>query len=147
VIPLKLSPELLAKLRAHRDRSTWDAVERKHDAFLIDPGLGASWITSDGRILIETYSDDPLDVEEVKNDNLVIAVLVVGAEKTRITELLDLLPPRPPDALDCPLCEGKRFMTGRLPIICLICSGRGWATRAMIDAFGPIHDYLKNPNA
>ena len=140
ILPLPLSPELLAKLRAMRERRKADEVEREHDAFLIDPGMGAIWLTSDGRILWEKDFDDPTSVYEVTDENLVITSLVAGAGKTGISELLDLLPPRPADAVTCPMCEGSRRWrpTETTNFICWLCNGRSWATSAMIEKFGPI---------
>lgn len=140
ILPLPLSPELLATLRAQRDRRTMDNVERQHDAFLIDPGMGAIWLTLDGRILWEDDFEDPDSVREVTSENEVITSLVSGATKTGIAELLDLLPPRPADATTCPLCNGTRYWrpTATTNFVCWLCNGRSWATPAMIDAFGPI---------
>jgi len=140
VIPLPLSPELLAKLRAHRDRRTMDNIERKHDAFLIDPGMGAIWLTSDGRILWEDDIMDADSVREITEENHVITSLVSGARKTGISELLDLLPAQPGDAITCPMCNGTRYWrpTDTTNFVCWLCSGCSWATPAMIEKFGPI---------
>jgi len=140
VIPLPLSPELLAKLRAHRDRRPMDNIERKYDAVMIDPGLGTIWLTCDGRILWEDDIMDPESVREVTEENHVITSLVSGATKTGIVELLDLLPAQPTDAITCPMCNGTRYWTptGTAGFVCWLCSGRGWATPPMIEKFGPI---------
>lgn len=132
MIPLPVSPELLAKLSALRDARGADEVEREHDAFLIDPGLGAIWLTRDGRILWDDIG--PEGILEVTSDNDVITSLVAGAKKTGLTELLELIPPAPADAVVCPECDGTRWGK-RIKVVCLLCRGRGWATTEMIEAF------------
>jgi len=138
VIPLPLSPALLAKLRANRARRNLDEVEREHDAFLLDPGLGpAVYLTSEGRLLADNTAFFGDTIEELTKDEDVIPYLVVGARKTGVVELLELVPPAPADAVVCPMCEGSRYWQV-IRMVCLLCRGRSWATRAMIDAFGPI---------
>lgn len=110
-----------------------DEVENQHDAFLLDPGMGPMiYITSDGRVLLDMRSWDGEPMREATEDEG-IAALVVGAKKTSIGELLDLIPVRPPDGLQCPMCSGTRWFTfGEGQLVCLLCRGRGWATRERI---------------
>jgi hypothetical protein len=61
----------------------------------------------------------------------VIRVIVLGAHQLGILELVELLPPAPPNSGVCPMCKGQRwdstpnewFPDGG---ICLGCRGRGW---------------------
>lgn len=106
-------------------------VEEKFDAFLLDPGMGPmTYITADGRILEDMRTWDGNDVEQVTSLNVAIASLVVGACKTGIQELLDLIPSMV-GGIDCPLCHGHRFLApysvekGFGGIICILCHGRG----------------------
>lgn len=141
--PLALSGALIAKLRAFRAarRVPVDQVERDYDAVMLFGGMGPpGYLTMTGRILIgpDEFWGEPV-VRDAKNDDEVIAMLVVGAKQTAIAELLDLTPAKPDDAVECPLCRGSRWwlLPGTVkggPIICVLCSGRGWATQAMLDA-------------
>jgi hypothetical protein len=110
-----------------------DEVEAEQDAFLLDPGMGPmTYITSDGRVLLDmrTWDGEPL---REANDDEAITALVVGAEKISIRELMDLIPARPPDGLQCPMCSGTHWFTfGEIRLVCLLCRGRGWATREAI---------------
>lgn len=86
-----------------------DEVEAEHDAFLLDPGMGPmTYLTADGRILEDLRGWDGDDVREVEGNRVFIA-LVVGAKKTGIAELLDVLPAPPPGAATCSKCAGTRW--------------------------------------
>jgi hypothetical protein len=114
-----------------------DDVEVGHDAFLLDPGMGPMlYLTGDGRVLIDGRSWDGEALREA-GDAEAIAALVVGAKKTEIEALLDLVPRRPDDGESCPMCEGTRWAEpmpgfGRR-FVCILCGGRGWVVQAMLD--------------
>jgi hypothetical protein len=122
-------------LRARRAQRRWhDGVEDQHDAFVLDPGMGpALYLTTDGRVLVDGSAWDDSPVREATDDEAV-AALVVGAKKTGIAALIDLLPSPPTEARDCATCGGARW--SRLPVdstdgqpivqVCSECSGRGW---------------------
>lgn len=111
--------------------STQREVEEQFDAFLLDPGMGPmTYITADGRILEDMRTWDGNEVVEVTSLNVAIASLAVGARKTGIQELLDLIPSLVGGVV-CPLCHGHRFLALQNAedqsggIICILCHGRG----------------------
>ena len=114
-----------------RSMHTWqDEIEAAHDAFLLDPGMGPMvYLTADGRILEDSRGWDGDAVVELTGDQA-NAALVVGAKKTGIPELLDLIPPPPPDARQCPKCKGARTAEPvegfGLKFPCDACGSRGW---------------------
>lgn len=111
-------------------------VERRFDAFLLDPGMGPmTYLTADGRVLLDRRTWDGDDVVEADDDEA-ISSLVVGAEKTGISALLTLIPPPVDGATTCPHCGGRRRAAlGPIrELICVLCRGRGWATIEMIEA-------------
>jgi hypothetical protein len=136
---------LLAALRAMQSRRGYaDDITQREDAFLLDPGFGpACYITADGRMLrdyrewVEACGPRPEwepPVREATADEAV-SMLVVGAKKTGLAGLLDLIPPRSPTAVICPGCVGERWrMIGGVivatgqpgRIVCGSCGGRGW---------------------
>lgn len=130
-----LSTALVKQLRVVQAQSGYtDEVIEKEDAFLLDPGLGPAWyLTSDGRVLVDLREWDGRPMREATPDEAVSA-LVVGAKKTGVGELLNLLPAPPADAQTCQLCQGRHYVT--LPEgaeaarhkkwLCPKCSGRGW---------------------
>jgi hypothetical protein len=133
-----LDETILARLRSvQAHRGGHDELAEREDAFLLDRGLGpAIYLTADGRVLLDlTGWDDAADppVREATDDEA-ISSLVVGSKKTGVTELLELLPPRPAHARSCSRCNGERWMElgtkagtsepGR--VVCWDCSGRGW---------------------
>jgi hypothetical protein len=101
-------------------------VEDKYDAFLLDPGIGPmTYITSDGRILrdFRTWDGEGLQFETSLDG--VISALVVGAKKTDIVSLLDLIPPLG-NGSECSTCRGTRwFQLQKGEIVCPKCGGRG----------------------
>jgi len=127
-----LSPDLLGELVARRTERGADNVEREHDAFLLDPGLGpGQYLSSDGRIL---WDDDGWSVAATRRD--AFAAILCGVWKTKIERLRELLPPRPDDAVDCEMCGSTgeynagglmRDVNGNvISIICPTCAGLGW---------------------
>jgi hypothetical protein len=129
---------LLRVLRAWRAARPSDALLVEHDAFMLDPGLGPALIlTADGRVLIDGTCWDNTPIREA-TDGEASEAIVIGARKTGIAALLELLPPRPAGAKDCPRCLGARFakpfvqgasaaQLEELPsFICSVCHGLGW---------------------
>ncbi len=108
-------------------------MENEQDAFLLDPGMGPmTYITSDGRVLLDMRTWDGEPMREATDDEAITA-LVVGAEKTSISELMGLIPTPPLDGLQCPMCMGTHwFAFGDIRLVCPLCRGRGWATRETI---------------
>jgi hypothetical protein len=124
---------ILAKLRTVReDRRIVDDIVEREDAFLLDGGLGpGAYLTADGRILLDFRWDEG-PVREATDDEAT-SYIVVGAKKSGLAELLDLLPPRPPRASTCARCDGQRWIAfGTVvgtndpgQVVCWDCSG--WA--------------------
>jgi hypothetical protein len=127
----QVTADLLARLRDLRASRPTDDIERAHDAFLLDPGLGPpTYLAADGRIL---WDDDMWGVEPTRGE--AYAAIVVGARKTGLRDLLKLLPPRPPGTPNCGECNGGgRFTVGGpssgeeqpSSLLCPACRGIGW---------------------
>jgi len=87
------------------------------------------YLTADGRVLEDSRGWDGDAVVELTGEQA-NAALVIGAKKTGISGLLDLLPPRPPDGKVCPKCNGTRTAEPiegfgqKFP--CDMCGSRGW---------------------
>ena len=135
-VPMRFTiPELLlATLRAWRAERPSDPIEREHDAFCLDPGLGPAWfLTSDGRVLVDGTSWDGEPLREAA-DAEACQTIVAGARKLGMPALLTLLPARPQRARTCPHCNGERY-SSVLPghaeaprFLCQVCDGLGWVT-------------------
>ena len=136
---LAIPEQILKRLRTEsRMRDTNDDVTATHDAFLLDPGMGpGAYLTVDGRVLIDGRYWDETELREATDDEAITAI-VVGAQKTGITELLVLLPSRPDRSIICGTCAGSRWvragtdvLTGEPgQIVCYVCRGRGWVAAA-----------------
>lgn len=105
-------------------------VEVREDAFLLDPGMGPmTYLTADGRVLVDhrTWFGDA--VHEASLDDA-IPILVVGARKTGLPKLLQLIPACPEGGLPCTQCDSERWdIPARehgLEHVCGVCRGRGW---------------------
>jgi hypothetical protein len=128
-----LSDALIGRLRDAQDgRGYSDQITEGEDAFLLDPGLGPpTYLTYDGRVLLDMESWDDTPVREAL-DHEAIPALIVGARKMGVPELLSLLPQPPSDAVPCPRCHGERYANARteaqppIMLICPVCSGLGW---------------------
>jgi hypothetical protein len=101
-------------------------VEDKYDAFLLDPGMGPmTYITSDGRILRDSRTWDGEGIQFETSLDGVIPALVIGAKKTGIVSLLDLIAPLE-DGAQCSTCQGTRwFKIQKGEVVCPTCHGRG----------------------
>jgi hypothetical protein len=101
-------------------------VEAAFDAFLLDPGMGPmTYLTSDGRILNDNRTWDGEGLEFEASEDRAVAALVVGAKKTGIASLIDIIP-KLPDGMPCGECHATRWF--RFPegeIVCPVCFGRG----------------------
>lgn len=111
-----------------------DPVEVEQDAFRLFGGMGpCMYVTRSGEFLIgaDPTFDEP--VLRSASDDEAIESLVIGSLRLALPELLELVPSRPGDAGNCPVCKGQRWhpirsIAGAWPIaICTACHGRGWA--------------------
>src|SRR4051812_35356675 len=101
--------DLIPKLRDLRGRQqAWREVVEAEDVVHLYYGLGpAEFLTFDGRILIDSEDWDGTGVYEVTDRKRACSAIVIGAKIWKFPELFRLLPPRPPNAIDCPQCKGK----------------------------------------
>ena len=135
---LRLLRSWQAKRRAER-RGPESDIEAMGEAFLLDPGFGPmTYLMADGRVMMDHFGyDDERGIEEATENDAIIG-LVGGARKTGIAELLDLIPRAPSVGFPCPDCDGSRqdtlAATAGMNVICATCSGRGWATEAIVAA-------------
>lgn len=138
--PFDLPPELVAELRqVEASREYQTGIMYGQEAFLLDLGLGPpTYLLLDGRVL---WDDDfGWGVEGTQAE--AYQAIVVGAFKTGVRRLLDLLPPRSQDASDCQECDGTGWFSchGQLvnvngspfSVICTACAGLGW--KAALDS-------------
>ena len=109
-----------------------ERVQAYGEPFLLYGGLGPEiHLLSDGRVIVDERAFFGTEVREASEDEA-IAGIVVGAKKTGIASLLEVLPPSPPDAPPCTRCAGSRWWTvlpgsNSFQVICPECHGRGWA--------------------
>ena len=127
-----VSDELVRKLEeAGAGDRIQDPVKGPLDVFLLDPGLGpATFLTRDGCVVWE----DDWGVAPIMTQ--AYAAIIVGAKKTGVRELLDLLPVRSDACEDCGECRGSGWLelgagateTSGLPfrIVCTKCGGLGF---------------------
>lgn len=71
-----------------------DEVESRFAGFLLDPGMGPmTYLTADGRVLLDMRTWDGDDVVEADDDEAILA-LVVGAPGLRVTRAVHVVPAR-----------------------------------------------------
>lgn len=81
-------------------------------------------ITPQGHLIQFFLRDDPRYVTTIEDRNTRAAFLAIGSR--RFPELSVIVPARPPDALECPLCKGTGvFPQATFGIPCT-CGGLGW---------------------
>ncbi|MCG8352936.1 MAG: hypothetical protein MI924_34660 [Chloroflexales bacterium] len=121
-----IDPSSLAKAFCEDMDRLQAEVEDEYDAFLLDPGMGPmTYITTDGRILNDYRTWDGEGIQFETSLDRVVASLVVGAEKTGVASLLNLIPALE-NGVPCTTCNGTRwFKLQNGEIVCPTCSGRG----------------------
>jgi hypothetical protein len=129
--PLQIPEEVLKKLAPLQKReSRTDALCRTENAIEIFSGVGApAYLSLDGDI----FQNDGFESCEVAlryaSEEMIGAYLLVGAWRTKIPELMELLPPAPEGTEVCPECEGIKPWDPELdqrPVWCRRCAARGW---------------------
>jgi hypothetical protein len=132
------SAQLLAALREQRRLRGTDGIMERHDAFMLDPGLGPPvYLSSDGRVI---WDDDGWGVVGTRADAL--SSILAGVKRTGILELLSLLPPRPAVSVNCPECSASGWFDahGQLrdvsghpySVVCMNCAGLGWTAPSLV---------------
>lgn len=76
-------------------------------------------------MLLDLRSWDGDALREASDDEA-ITTIVVGARKTGIAALLDLVPSKPPAGTTCARCAGTRCDPQLTKLVCLHCRGLGW---------------------
>lgn len=111
-------------------------VEDANDAFLIEESMGPMFfLTAEGRVLVDGRAWDGEGLREA-TDSEAIGTLTLAAKSTNVDALLDLIPKAPNNATECPVCGGTRWAEPvpgfRHKMVCVLCVGRGWVTKAML---------------
>jgi len=130
--PFAVSPSLFSQLEAARTSAGRepDKVEQRLEGFILDPGLGPpAYLAGDGRIVWDGWYEWSKTAPTQRDAD---ASLVVGAKKTGVAVLLELLPARPDDEEGCLACGGTGWTDmpsatrERFQIVCAVCGGLGW---------------------
>jgi hypothetical protein len=105
------------------------ALIRRLEAIYLFGTIGIEAVLkSDGRVLVlvDEHFDQPFPpVEPVwrpASEHERTAALVIA--RKRIPEVAELLPLRPPEAANCPVCRGKGWLVQE--VVCMDCGGLGW---------------------
>jgi hypothetical protein len=134
----RIPDDMIPHLRNLRARQQpWRELIEAEDVVHLYYGLGpARFLTFDGRVLVDNWDWDETGAYEVSNPKEAWTAVVVGADIWDFPELLWLLPERPPDAVDCPVCDGLGYVFPSSPdgrqykIVCRDrCGGLGWVPR------------------
>jgi hypothetical protein len=127
--------DLIPKLRGLRARQKdWREVIDAEDVVHLYYGLGpAEFLAFDGRVLVDNYDWDGTGAYKVTDPKKAWSAVVIGAKLWNFPELLQLLPIRPPDAVDCGQCQGTGWVSlvdaeGKQgQFVCYDrCGGLGW---------------------
>jgi hypothetical protein len=110
----RIPADLIPKLRSLRARQhAWRELIEAEDVVHLYYGLGpALFLTFDGRVLRDNWDWDGRGAYEVSDPKEAWTAVVLGAHGFAFPELLLLLPQRPPNAVDCPVCGGAGALFG-----------------------------------
>jgi hypothetical protein len=106
-----------------------DECARAYGALALSDDFGVIAVLRPDGTFWEIESGSATPFVPLNNENK-IAVMVYGAE--RYSWLKELLPHRPPSAIDCSLCKGTRRIGPETlkglsgEIFCIHCDGLGW---------------------
>src|SRR5262245_23779098 len=114
----KLSPSDFADAEEYR-------LSQKFTALPIGSGSFSYFLLHPDGEVISIDCLDSVKVERSRESYRLSTILAWGAE--RYPALAPLIPERPPEAEDCPLCGGSGMSVAGDEITCLWCSGLRWA--------------------
>jgi hypothetical protein len=128
-----LPAPIAAKVRkaiAELDESfDWGRLGKRSSAIPLLLTIGTMILRSDGLFLV--YEGDPLP-ERLIRESAEIDTVAIAYGSERYPWLSALFPPRPPTAVDCKTCGGKRRL-GNLSdrngyVYCPSCAALGWVS-------------------
>lgn len=136
----RIPDQLLPKLYAVRARQSerWRELIEAEDVIHLFLGLGpARFLALDGRVLVDNYDWDGTGAYELADPKKACIAVVYAANSLKFPELLQILPARPADAVDCPRCGGSRWLARPNTdlrgwgVVCEdVCGGLGWLSAA-----------------
>jgi len=145
-VQIALSPEMSAFIAARVTGYSTETPERMQwlSPFVANFAalpLYVGWtetigIRPSGEMVRWSTEGDYQGVKAVNDSKWVLSALVAGAE--RHSELLALLPRRPPGALDCECRSHPLFVSGKL--LCGMCGGVGWLLADSLPRRGAAKD-------
>lgn len=114
----------------------------KEDNPFIQQGL--VWLTTDfltsyyiskiGKVFAEHYEFTPGVLKQVNDERTKTGVVLMASRRPHLSGLMELIPPPPPLAVECPACAGKHWISyQKVEIPCPHCSGTGWVMREASD--------------
>jgi hypothetical protein len=110
------------------------------DVVCLKAGGGhAVYLGLNGRGHYENYGEEQ-DVVVLTDPRALASVIVKWSGAVGLSELIELLPPRPPNGFVCRLCEGSRWEEVELPtsgkdkLCCRRCCGLGWTLAELLDS-------------
>lgn len=130
--------EIVSRLMAGLTPEQLDP-SRNHCARLGALRLGWSlwaeyYLRPNGEVIVVGEDDDQPDIDVVHTDRETVLMALVWAAELH-SELREVLPVRPANAVDCPICrQVPIFASGKVQ--CPKCAGLGWIT--------PSEDELNN---
>jgi hypothetical protein len=102
-------------------------LSKEHTALPIGFGLFSHFLLRPDGEVISIDSLDSIEIERSRESYHLLRILAWGIE--RYPALASLIPERPPEAEDCPLCggSGTNVSVAGNEITCVWCSGLRWA--------------------
>ena len=118
------------QLHEYEDRNpAMAALIRRLEVIYLFGTIGIEAVLKpDGRVLVmaDEHFDQPFPPVEPAwrpaTEHERTAALVIA--RNRIPEVAELLPRRPPNAGNCPVCRGKGWLVQE--VVCMDCGGLGW---------------------
>ena len=131
-IPYEFIPILKKLQEEHSEYEVYDYLKREN-AVQMFTTLGIDlYLTFDGRVIVGGYTEDR--EREAKNFAEVAMAMVLGAKARNCPELLELLPKRTENDVDCKKCNKSDWLhiIPDNPFVCDECGGLGWRTNKKI---------------
>ena len=129
-MPFSPSLQKLIAARLAEARAKYPAaLSSDGEALLVDGGIGyGAYVSPGGDIFLETYGIDEEPRPKIdRSAHARAMVAILGAR--HMPELVELIPPRPEDAVTCSKCSGKGWQhpVPGITYICQPCAGLGWS--------------------
>lgn len=120
------------------DPTRWDSYAHQLEAFPLGADIYAAWfVRPSGEVLVWSFLDSDDDYDHIRPEpHAWMRHFAIREGTKHFPDLIELLPTRPFESVDCPTCQGVGFTLRThkndppSPWPCRLCDSLGWVEPA-----------------